>query len=181
MNLSPAVYLAALEAAKKVKQQTQFWIEQCIKDYLGASNPQVLAGPSDVPKSDDVVARPEEPASKETPRSSYSERREEQIDGGAKPIKLKERKYKIKVGWIKCMPDEFLDSENGAAQLPPFRIAKSSPTKFYAEADAREAVTEHFKQCGYYENIDYCSIHSCWHVTHAYSGVPQKEGAQAVA
>ena len=106
VHLSGAVYLATLERAKKSKQQPQFFIEMILKDYLGAQIPPVPdkpTAPCDV-QSAEPCPQTSEPYKE---RPTYNQRREEQIASGSKPIKPKERKYKIKVGWMKCMPDEF--------------------------------------------------------------------------
>jgi hypothetical protein len=160
--------------------KTREW-NQKVKDageqHSGSIKDTVGAVRNDGKPTDDVVARPEEPAPTETPRSSYSERREEQIDGGAKKIPHKTaKKYALKVSWTKCREGEYLDTENGPAIL---RKAFESPAaKFYSEADALAAADEHFKYCGYHERVEYCDVHSCWHVCHNFSRAVIVDGVE---
>ncbi len=118
----------------------------------------------EVPKP--VIAEP-------VKRPTYAARRKQQIADGAKPIMKKQKKQKkLRIAWTECKPDEFVDSEDGAKQT---RYKNKPPAKFFSEADAIAAETEHFEAKGYHEQVKKCDVccggnarRECWHVYHIY-------------
>lgn len=107
VNLSPAVYLAALEAAKKVKQQTQFWIEMVIKDALGAQIPPVPDKPT-VPC--DVQSAEPRPKTSEPYKPIEVDLSDEQ-EATRKWVRREG------IGEARSGPPEYLDAEDGIRRL----------------------------------------------------------------
>jgi hypothetical protein len=160
------------------------FIEQILEDYLAAAQSNGKTAPPASPSvgndSQSTSAQPATPAAPETPRPSYTERREQQIADGAQPIPQKPpKKYSLKVQWTECLGESFVDTENGAVS---FRAAsREKPTVFWSENDAIAAEEEHFKQCGFREKVVHCNSCSLrlssskrtvhiYHVAHIYSG-----------
>ncbi len=107
----------------------------------------------------------------EEPRLPYAERRKKQIADGAKPIPQKERRpSKLKLAWVECSPEQFIDGKDGV--VPYKGAGKVAATKFWSQADAIAAEQINFERCGYREEVRRCEVCNCWHVYHRYSILP---------
>jgi hypothetical protein len=167
--------------------KTHLFVVRILEDYLAAAQSAEKSAqgscPSDVPAPSDTQTRPETSAEESTPRPDYATRRTQQIADGAPPVPRKVRKpAKLKVQWLECRGESFVDTENGAVQ---FRVAgREKPTRFFSLEDAVEAEEEHFKKSHYHERVVHCASCSLqastsrvkkqvWHVAHVYSSEVQ--------
>ncbi len=114
-----------------------------------------------------------------TPRPTYAERRQAQLDAGAPRITEKKKRVRkpaaLKLCWVACRPASFIDGENGAA---PYRASQvSSATRFDSLQDAEAAEQKFFARRGYHQKVALCPTcsggnarRSVWHVYHIYPG-----------
>lgn len=104
------------------------------------------------------------------PRPSYAERRKQQIAAGAPPIpprlhkfSTRPKKEAVRIAWVDCEPRTYVESNEGEVR----QLSKGpQPTNFKTEEDAMKA-NELFKEShGYAEQIEFCRVHSAFHLRH---------------
>jgi len=131
-----------------------------------------------VPKPKEVIIEPADVRFQLAKfHKTYGERREEQIENGAKPIPMKSRPSRkaanrLKVMWTECRPAAFVDTENGPVQI---QSENRGPARFASEEKARLAEEKNSVECGYHESIVFCKVCNAYHVAHQYAAASVTE------
>jgi hypothetical protein len=84
----------------------------------------------------------------ESSRPTYAERRQQQIENGAAPIPVKDKKYKCKVRIVftECLGNTYLDGERGVQQLSGRNVYVS---RYSTQEKAEAAAAEYGADRGY--------------------------------